>query len=621
MIRRQLYRAGKFLRRHWGRGAVTLTMLVALLASAVVSVVQARAAREHQAAAEREAQRAQVVLQFLLDLFAKNSDQQSNPTLARERTARELLDSGASEATQQLDNDPELKAEVLNQLADIYAQLKLGERAGQLRRAAVDALKRAVGPRDPRVALALLRLAQDLASTHQRARAREALSEARSILDVLGDQTSEARGTSWLISAQINRYDSLPGLLSDAEQARRHFAEHPPEQLWSGPFQALELAGLGQQIAGHFSAAEELERQAISELQRRSGYSEAWRINPLIRIGECQYARAQLDAAVATLREALELSRRSNGDTSGETLQTQAQLGGILYGSGQRQEGLQMLDTTLATLESGPSTETSGAWSSLRQFRGAALLVEGRITEAEELWRKEVEDRRQAFPDSIPLARALLQHAGAALVLGRVDTAAAAVEEGCRLWRERSGGAAVAAMANDCWLAQARLALARWRPREAVAWLGQVAHLPEPIPLPLDTTEANVLLAWAGLQLRDLKGAESAARTALAQLEASGLRARYPALEASARLRLGQALQGSGATVDALRELETAGELFAAHGDRNSFWLGEAKMALARCLLGANPGAQQRQRAEELVEQARAIAAAHPALAQHLPDE
>ncbi|MEO8179513.1 MAG: hypothetical protein ABI895_11840 [Deltaproteobacteria bacterium] len=140
-------------------------------------------------------------------------------------------------------------------------------------------------------------LAQDVAYSNQRARAREALSEARAILDFLGDDTSEARGTSWLISAQINRYESLPGLLSDADQARRHFAKHPPEQLWSGPFKALELAGLGQQIAGHFAAAEQLQRQALAEVQGRAEYSDAWRINPLIRIGECQYARAELDAA------------------------------------------------------------------------------------------------------------------------------------------------------------------------------------------------------------------------------------------------------------------------------------------------------------------------------------
>ncbi|MEO8179514.1 MAG: serine/threonine-protein kinase [Deltaproteobacteria bacterium] len=125
-----LYRAGKFLRRHWGRVAVALAVLLALLTAAIMSVVQARAAREHQAAAEREARRAQVVLQFLLGLFTKNTDQQANPPLARELTARELLEIGARDASSQLDSDPELKAEVLHQLADIYAQLKLGEQAG-----------------------------------------------------------------------------------------------------------------------------------------------------------------------------------------------------------------------------------------------------------------------------------------------------------------------------------------------------------------------------------------------------------------------------------------------------------------------------------------------------------
>jgi hypothetical protein len=44
-------------------------------------------------------------------------------------------------------------------------------------------------------------------------------------------------------------------------------------------------------------------------------------------------------------------------------------------------------------------------------------------------------------------------------------------------------------------------------------------------------------------------------------------------------------------------------------------------MALARCLLDANPGAEQRRHAQQLLEEARAIAAAHLALVQHLPVE
>jgi hypothetical protein len=320
------------------------------------------------------------------------------------------------------------------------------------------------------------------------------------------------------------------------------------------------------------------------------------------------------------MREALALSIRINGEGNGQTLQTRAKLGGMAYGSGQRQEGLALLDATLAALQARPGTDTSGAWGSLRQFRGSALLSEGRVEEAEQLWREEVADRRRVFPDSLPLGRALVQHANALLALGHVESAAAALEEGCRLWAERGAAAAVDAMANDCRLAQGRLALARGKPQEASAWLGEVARLPEAeaLPLPLDTTEANTLLAWAGLQLGDPQAAESAARAALAQLDSSGQRARYPLLEASARLRLGQALHGARATVDALAELTAAVALFRASSDTHSPWLGEAQLALARCLLDANPSPQQRLEARVLLDGAREIAAAHPTLAPHL---
>lgn len=429
---------------------------------------------------------------------------------------------------------------------------------------------------------------------------------------------AEARGRRWLESARVHSHDSLPGLLADAEQARRHFSEHPPVQLWSGPFEALSLSALGQQLSGRFAAAEALQRQALAEVQRHPQYVEAWLGEPLLHIAECQYARGQLDLAVSTLREALTLSRRSNGENDGRTLRAQAQLGGVLHGSGQREEGLALLDATLAALLRGSPGDGAGAWSALRQARGTALVVEGRMEEAEQLWRAEVEEQRRVFPGSMALGRALVQHAGSLLALGQVEAAAPALEEGCRLWRERSGGAALDAMANDCWLGQGRLALARRAPLEARAWLGQVARLPEPHPLPLATTEANVLMAWAALQLGDAGAAESAARAALELLEGSGQRERYPALEASARLRLGQALHGARAMVDAITELSAAVELLRANGDAHSPWLGEAQLALGRCLLDANPSRQQRQQAEAMLEGARTIAAAHPALAAQL---
>jgi serine/threonine protein kinase len=614
------YRAGKFLRRHWGRVSAALLVLIALIVAAVVSIEQARAARAHQLVAEREAKRSKAVLEFLLDLFSKNTDQQSAPVQARELTARELLEIGARQVTRRLEADPDLQAEVLNELADIYAQLKLGEQAGKLRREAIDALERALGPRHEKVAASLLVLAQDVAYTNQRALAREALTKARAILDDLADHSSEARGTSWLVSAQLNRYESVPALFRDAEQARRHFHQHPPRAFWSGPFKALELEGIAHHLAGHYAQAEATQRQAIAEIELRAEHAAAWRINPLIRIAEAQLARIQLDDAVATFREALALSLQINGESNGQTLQTRAKLGGALYASGQRREGLSVLDATLGALERGPETDTSGAWSSLRQFRGAAMFAEGHIEEADALWSAEVAERRKYFPGSIPLARALVAQAGVDVMLGRYDAADAALEEGCRLWRECAGSAAVAATANDCWLGRARLAIARNQPGAAAQAVEHVVPLPDPAALPLEQIQAMTLLAQARLQQADAAGAQSASRAALAQLEGSRFRARFPQLEAAARLRLGQALHQIGAMAPALAELNGAVSLFAENGAEQSPWLGEAKVALARCLLGTPATGQSGQRARLLLEEAKRSAIAHPALGKHLAD-
>jgi serine/threonine-protein kinase len=540
------------------------------------------------------------------------------PVRARELTARQLLEIGAREAPLRLQADPEVQAEVLNRLADIYAQLKLGEQAGELRRAAIEALARGLGPAHERVAHAWLLLAMDVAYTNQRALARDALANARTILDQQGNQASEARGMAWLASAQLNRYDSLDALFHDAAQARRHFREHPPKELWSGPFKALELEAIAHHLAGHYVQAEDLQRQAIAEISRVAEHPTAWRINPTIRIAEAQLARVDLDAAIASFQEALSLSREINGESNGQTLQTQAKLGGALYTGGRREEGLAMLDATLAALESKPETDTAGAWSSLRQWRGAALFAEGRIEEADALWSAERDERRKYFPNSMPLGRALIAHAAAAIALGRYAIAEASLDEGCRLWRERSGGVAEPALSNDCWLTRAQLSLARREPAAAISWLSRVAPLPDASALQVDMVQAKISLALAELERGDAVAAQNAARAALVELDASGLRNRHRLLEAQARLRLGQALHRRGAVSEALPELDIAVALLGSAGDARSPWLGEAKAALARALLDSASAEASPQRARALLDDAQRVAVAHPGLGEHL---
>jgi hypothetical protein len=611
------YRLGKFLRRHWARVLLASVIALALVTAAGISLWQARVAEAQEAAAQREAKRASLMLKFLLDLFAYNSDQGGNPPQARELTARQLLDIGAERAMQQLGDDPELQAEALNHIADMFAQLKLGEQAGRLRLRAIEALKQVHGAQSMPVADALLGFAEDVAYTNGRALAAGALAEATAILDHLGDHSSEARGATWLISAQLARYHSLQTMSHAAEQARHHFREYPPREFWSGPYKALQLAGLAQALAGHFQEAEALQRQAIADIEPRVEHAAAWRINPLIHIAAAQYGRGDLGSAISTQTEALGLSRQVNGGSNGQTLQTQAKLAGYLYAGGRREEGLALFDATLAELQRKPPSDLAGAWGSLRQFRGISLLREGRIEEADRDLANELRDLRQYYPDSTPLARVLVLHAEVSVALGRYESARSELDEGCRLWQEHAGNVAAPAMANDCWLGRAQLALAQGRTGEALQWLERVTALPEPALVQLDRARANLELARARLLQRDGAGAEQAARTVLAALDAAPqLHAHWLA---AARLRLGQALRLTGATAGAVQELDAAVSGFAAHGHAQSPWLAEAQRALAECLLEArasNPGALEQARA--LLSDVQAARGAHPELGAHV---
>src|SRR5262245_22193999 len=153
------YRARKLLARHKLTASAAATALLAVIIGGAVALWQANTAREQARLARQEALRAQTVQRFLLDIFKTNSDQQADPLKAQTTTARELLDIGARRAAETLKDVPEVQDEVLQTLADMYAQMRLNDAAVQLRRQQVDALKRAYGTRDRRVVEAMLMLA------------------------------------------------------------------------------------------------------------------------------------------------------------------------------------------------------------------------------------------------------------------------------------------------------------------------------------------------------------------------------------------------------------------------------------------------------------------------------
>jgi serine/threonine-protein kinase len=611
------YRLRKFVGRNRLKVAVGAAVGVLVLVAAGVSLWQATVAREQAVVAQRESLRAHAVQGFLLDIFRANSVQQADPLRARQTTARELLDVGARRAMDSLKNTPEAQDEVLDTLADMYFQLGLGEDAARMRLYRVQAVRQAYGPRDVRVANALIEYANDISTTVHRERSEAALDEAGRLLDEIGDHASDTRGRFYVESVRLQQYTALKKMRENADAAVRHYREHPGTTHWMGLVQALQLGGRARHLSGDLEGAEATLKEALAEVERHNpGGPVSATITPLVFLAEVQLPLQKVEESEANMRRALAISRKLNGDLSGVTLQTQAKLGGYLHAMGRRAEGRLVMQQTLEALDRKDANATPDAVGTLHRFRGAALAVDGDLAQGEKHLGAELADLRATYAGTLPLARLLLLHAQTLIAMGRYDAAQAELDESWRIWQPAGEGAWATGMVNPYLMAQARLRLATGDTQGALERLDRLEQAPHSARLRLrvDEVNAHVVRAQAFLQQGQAGSARDEARTALAQVEASPLRDRFQTLEADAQLQLGRALQRGRALDEARTHLERAVALRQASDAALSPWLAEAQVALADCLIDLG----DRKAARALAQQARSIQARQAALGEHL---
>ena len=607
------YRARKFVMRHRlmlaAAGGVALSLLLGLGAA----LWQAREARIQADAARREAQRAQAVQDVLLSIFKANSAQQADPVQARNTTARQLLDLGAAKAVNLLQGAPEAQDAVLDTLADMYYQLELSEEAARMRLQRADALKRAFGANDLRVADALLSYAEDVSATELPLRALPALAEARRIVETSADASHRLRGWVRLSATRVQRYLSAPTMRDDALAALRHFEQHPDR--WQSRWHALQAVALAHAMAGEFALAEQHHRLAIELAERENGGPTVWSITPTVQMAEAQIGRLAFDEAEQNLRSALALATRLQGERSGAALQTQAKLGAFLHATGRRDEGARAIAAAQSALQQSDALATADAARTINLAVGALAQAEGHIERARPALERQVTELRRQLPGSLPLARSLLSQAAPLIALGRYDAAARVLDEALQLQQAVGGTVADPALLNRYRLERARLALARADTAAAEQELQAVLSPRDAAQLPLqvDAVQARLLGSQLRLQQQRATDAEAAAAQALAQVQGSTLRLRFAALEAEALLRLGQARQRDGRAAAAREPLERALALRSSAEAAVSPRLAEAQIALAECLIDLG----ERAAAQALLAQARDALAAHAELAPH----
>ncbi|HEX7441286.1 MAG TPA: serine/threonine-protein kinase, partial [Caldimonas sp.] len=316
------YLAGKFIRRH--RVGVTATVLVvlALAAGLAGTAWQARQA-------SRQAERAQVVQDFLLGLF-----DEADPAKAqgRELTARQMVDRGQRDLLVKLANQPKLSALLDGVLVNLYTKLGDENKALPLAEAQRDSTLRLDGAESVSYGDALYALARVQGGMNRHALAYETYQKARAVLQRHG---TERAGDLLLIEghmatqlAMLDRSQEAVDLLTRLlPRLEAHFGPGSWELL---RYETLLAATYSDQ--NEYAKAEQLIAQIAPRLDGADALHAIAAAEMRVDLGYAMWNARQYPAAEGLLERGIADADRLLGPANTLSVTAQRTLG-LLYGA------------------------------------------------------------------------------------------------------------------------------------------------------------------------------------------------------------------------------------------------------------------------------------------------
>jgi non-specific serine/threonine protein kinase/serine/threonine-protein kinase len=303
------YRTKKYIQRHkFGVAAATLMALLLITFGAMQTIQLRRITRERD--------RADRVTAFMTGMFKV-----SNPSEARgnDIRAREILDKSAKDIDTGLANDPELQAQMMNVMGNVYQSLGLTSKAEPLLRRALEIRQRVLGPRSPDT----LQSQQDLAvavlagSNYPEAEklCRETMETRRQVLGPEHHDTVDSMVQLARILGFQSRYDEAEKLNRDAlEVARRKW---PQDRLTAT---ALSLLADTLTHEEKYPEAEKAAQEALEMDQRALGSDHPSVLRDMFNLGGILTEEQDYAGAEEMFRQLIESARRVLGPQHPSTL-------------------------------------------------------------------------------------------------------------------------------------------------------------------------------------------------------------------------------------------------------------------------------------------------------------
>lgn len=498
------YRLGKFARRHRLGVAVAATLAAAvLLFGAGMGALALRLARERERA-ELAQRRAEQVTVFLTEIFAVSDPWKSSGETV---TAREILDAGARRIGTDLEDQPEVQADLMATLGMIYHRLGLRERALPLVEAALAQRRELLGPDHPKVAQSLndLGVLQERGGEYRAAEAsyRQALAIRRRQLGPLHPDVMES--------------------LSDLAAVR-----------WE---------------QGEYDAAEKQWREVLAMRRKLFGNRHVAVAGSLNNLAIALYNRGRYQEAEPLLREALAIRRALLGETNIDVADGLGNLAQVVQAQGSYAEAERLERARLDLYRKLLDRDHPHIARSLNNL-GFLLQVRGRYGEAEPLQKEALAIRRQRLGEAHPNVAQSLYNLGV-VAEGLGDLAAAEGHQRAALAIRRSvfGGehpyvADSLGQLASVLVRQGRLDVAEPYLHEALAIRRKTLGLDHPETAALLSELAALSAAKGGFAVCEDLARESVGRFAAKQLSETWEAAAAQSVLGSCLSGLGRAQEG-----------------------------------------------------------------------------
>jgi len=299
------YRARRFAGRHaWGIAAVS-TIVVLLVAYAVMLTIQRARVDDALARATRGAERAEQVSDFMLGLFEAS---ERGKAFSDTVTARALVERGLARARES-SGQPEVQAQMLDVVGQLQLQLGYHDQARRLFEDALVIRRRVLGNEHVDVAASLSNLAR---AYHQGGQHAEAIRLYRSALAIQKPALGSAHvltleSTFWLANS-LHAAGDFPAASSLFDDWLRAVMAIPPKLRAARADQLVRLSQL-LQLRGDLQGAERVANEAVSTYRAMYGDRHPNVGGALHRLGTVQRSAGKLDESERTLRESVDRLR------------------------------------------------------------------------------------------------------------------------------------------------------------------------------------------------------------------------------------------------------------------------------------------------------------------------